>query len=733
MHKPPLKPAAGALDLFITSTDLYGRILSGKDLMFDYLQQPIETREYRRVFHLKFLTRGYNPSDQDLGYDKNDFLPAGNERLLRVARATSAFPVALRPVTLKREDEGLEDLLVPGDKVVYLTDGGVLNNKPFTDTIAAISRRGAFGKVDRILFFVEPDPETFLRNSSSKLAEPAFWDIIAKTSFGITSYQSIARDIMNIKDRNERIQRFKEILDGADKLIQNARDSHGELVITLDEKNYRNYIEAQPLFNGYQNLKVLQLRNRMRDQHLANSLSLDNLDSEVSLKVKGAFDIALDEFINQKGLKNFLEAFDAPYRVRRLFRLIEVTELIYQRENLTESDHKTIGKYLERLWALLDKVNMIEWRTWDSSDLKTPGWFRGQLEKLKQDAVALDSEHLKNEIASLLESMLLPADRGFGGLSEEYHKVVAEGKGLAQEIDNFVKELSSRSNQTETTFSSFSQIYNQFEFRDMFIYPIEVLADLGERDSVEIIRISPKDATYISSDAKSKLAGDTLFHFGGFLERRWRENDIMWGRLDAAELITRMLCKKADCTQAEQNKLIESVCREVLNEELPQAVTSSKGYKRYLQEDYKVGEESLGDIDAGRRATLGLNALLSLRDMLKYDQQSGGRANKTLQLVDKVLLRFLNYLCLPLTLLVQALFAKDSLVQAVFSFIILGLGTWGAITLILFLLGKLLSISWLNIGLPVAGIALAAIIFALLFGVLLTKVRRNKKTDKQKP
>jgi hypothetical protein len=145
-------------------------------------------------------------------------------------------------------------------------------------------------------------------------------------------------------------------------------------------------------------------------------------------------------------------------------------------------------------------------------------------------------------------------------------------------IDSFLKDLVSRRYPAQTSIPSLSQVYNQFEFRDMFIYPVEVLGDLGERDPVEIIRISPKDATYINSAPKSKLAGDTLFHFGGFLERRWRENDIMWERLDAAELITRTLCKKATCTQVEENKLIENVLQEVLSEELPQAVASSKGW-----------------------------------------------------------------------------------------------------------------------------------------------------------
>ena len=33
----------------------------------------------------------------------------------------------------------------------------------------------------------------------------------------------------------------------------------------------------------------------------------------------------------------------------------------------------------------------------------------------------------------------------------------------------------------------------------------------------------------------------SLHHFGGFIDAAWRENDYLWGRLDAVELILRML------------------------------------------------------------------------------------------------------------------------------------------------------------------------------------------------
>ena len=42
-------------------------------------------------------------------------------------------------------------------------------------------------------------------------------------------------------------------------------------------------------------------------------------------------------------------------------------------------------------------------------------------------------------------------------------------------------------------------------------------------------------------DPAAKLAGLSLGHFGGFLKRSWRENDWLWGRIDGAEHLIRLL------------------------------------------------------------------------------------------------------------------------------------------------------------------------------------------------
>jgi patatin-related protein len=89
-------------------------------------------------------------------------------------------------------------------------------------------------------------------------------------------------------------------------------------------------------------------------------------------------------------------------------------------------------------------------------------------------------------------------------------------------------------------------LFDQFEYYDQMVFPIFYEASVGETELCEVFRISPRDATSIldennPAEKRRKLAGTALFHFGAFLKREWRQNDLMWGRLDATERIIRSI------------------------------------------------------------------------------------------------------------------------------------------------------------------------------------------------
>ena len=123
--------------------------------------------------------------------------------------------------------------------------------------------------------------------------------------------------------------------------------------------------------------------------------------------------------------------------------------------------------------------------------------------------------------------------------------------------------------------------FSQFDDFDQISFPIMYGVEEGESDVVEVIRISPEDATTLINERKEqkdsadgngrrKLAGVALHHFGAFLDRTWRQNDIMWGRLDGAErLITALLPDPAN--KELRDELIRQAHTSILIDEMPPA------------------------------------------------------------------------------------------------------------------------------------------------------------------
>ena len=131
--------------------------------------------------------------------------------------------------------------------------------------------------------------------------------------------------------------------------------------------------------------------------------------------------------------------------------------------------------------------------------------------------------------------------------------------------------------------------YHNFDDYDQIRFPIFYEADVGESDTIEVIRISPEDAISLIDEreelkkaadpkkARRKLAGVAVHHFGAFLDRNWRQNDIMWGRLDGVErLIDGLLPGKAN--EHVRDALIKEAHLAILKEELkPQSLMAVKG------------------------------------------------------------------------------------------------------------------------------------------------------------
>jgi patatin-related protein len=114
--------------------------------------------------------------------------------------------------------------------------------------------------------------------------------------------------------------------------------------------------------------------------------------------------------------------------------------------------------------------------------------------------------------------------------------------------------------------------YKKFDEYDQISFPALYETEVGESVKVDVLRISPIDAKFLIdeenvNEKRRKLAGTSLYNFGAFIDRVWRKNDIMWGRLDGAErLITAVL--PDDNYKVLREYFAEEMNRLILAEEL---------------------------------------------------------------------------------------------------------------------------------------------------------------------
>src|SRR5205814_3297367 len=93
----------------------------------------------------------------------------------------------------------------------------------------------------------------------------------------------------------------------------------------------------------------------------------------------------------------------------------------------------------------------------------------------------------------------------------------------------------------EDGYNSLKTAVDRFNERDMIIYPTMRKSGMGASELQRVLaaRFGPLDGVNYMKlrDNRNKLAGETAFHFGGFMNETWRGNDVIWGRLDAVETI----------------------------------------------------------------------------------------------------------------------------------------------------------------------------------------------------
>lgn len=619
--RPGLSPV---LDLFVTATNLYGRLLD----YHDFLGSNIQTKDYRRVFHRKLRTREYH---------QNDFAAEHNATLAKLCRATSSFPIAIAPLVATSGELTGVSWEEGEDVTLYLADGGILDNKPFTQMLRTIFSRSAEGRVDRVVFYVEPDPEPVDAPAAQPRRKPDFMTVAGLAASGIPRYESIDQDLRAVQEHNSRVERLQAAL-------RKAVAEQPEAVADMDE--FWRQLRGQLTWQAYHHLKLEDLKQQIKETFSRNV-------GKSSGPLRDAFAEELESrAASGEAQGAFLSVFDLQYQVRRAYHAIEALAPLYGllEARGSHGEMERLGALERELWNVLEAARYAQWSAWEAGSEAWPGHFRRDLLALRdmQSGTAPEArlavERYLDSVRGYLANVRRYLLGELAGQPPEPNmpRVRAGGHAICQALDSlFARYRGDGSELAGRLPASFTDIWDRYELRDIILYPISAVADLGERDRVELVRISPDAAQFITRDAKTKLAGDAVMHFGGFLKREWRQNDILWGRLDAAELLVRTLAENYRSPEqqalpdGELEALIAAVQTEVLSDERQALKREAKpdelrisstildgleraaDYRRFLGRGgaYRVGAEGMKEVGLPYLLRVGVKATAVLRNM----------------------------------------------------------------------------------------------------------------------
>jgi patatin-related protein len=606
-----LMPDRHKLELFVTATDFYGY---GRQVPYAD-PNPIQDRRHRHVLGFRF--------GGDDGRD--DFDRVSNGALTFAARTTSCIPGAFPPVSfealrgwlgeerpvdweaLDRRFFRLYELAKFPAAWTWFVDGGVLDNKPFGPAIDAIRERPADVQVDRRLLYLEPDPGVGLspthRNPPSTLAA-ALGGLT-----GLPRSEPILDDLVEVGVLNERVRRIRDIIETSwDTMDARVREIAGPLpAIPKDPADPKLADIRKTTADGarsnagfsyatYVRLKISGVVDRYAETAcLVCELPPDSthaLLARSSLRAwaeaRGLFEQRIEPSQTQL---DFLLAFDLAYSERRLRFVIDGLSHLYAKAGTQGYPERAqVDDAKGRLWEAVGTVREAASGEGIDESLKSSfadcfavDDMRTFMQHQGFDAHAF-MERRRTQLDALETALQTYLKQRLAGFTADLYS------GLIELTDGWADER-----RWELLVR-----YLGFPFWDVLLYPIQALSDVGERDHVEIVRLSPRDSHRIPFDGdpkQKKLIGAQKGHFGAFLSRRGREQDYLWGRLDGAERFIGILL--GDAPEEDEKRWCDEAFRAILEED-EQAVPKASDLVRRVRET--TAAESEPEPDEGSAA-----------------------------------------------------------------------------------------------------------------------------------
>jgi patatin-related protein len=540
----PVPPGA-AVDLYVTATDLEG-VTAVVPTGVGGASERVT--DYGQVFRFVAGTEG-----------RHDLGPDNTPELAFAARATSAFPGAFPPVSLasfRAEAAGVRRDLDPNRLGLTLTgddpaaaartwyaDGGLLDNAPFDLAVRAIAAKRADGEVIRRLVYIEPDPGAPLTAAvptrRSTEPTPVWLRAVTRSLLGVRGSHSFRSDLLRLRDLNHRIAEVGAV----------SRVQETSVLALFDDPRIANAgvrlpavmrevarERLGPAYGAYVRLAAEDAVTSAAEEvatRLGSPPGSDRATLVVAVGQAWLRSLLLWTDPDAEQLAEVLAPLDVPYRLRRLsFILAGINDLYRPAPSGAEQVPRAgLDRLKARAWDAVETCRTALRRAVAGLDERLLDVLR------PQQLGALDDP---DEYAQLHAAAFLTL---FTAVSAALRRVDLPG----DDLDPVFPEVTA--DWAKETADALSTRYLAFAVWDAALYPIAALSQLPQLTPIGVAQFSPLTATRLSPPADGrKLQGTTIFHFGGFMRRSWRENDYLWGRLDTVESNLRLLSEATGIT-----------------------------------------------------------------------------------------------------------------------------------------------------------------------------------------
>lgn len=543
---------ADEIDLFVTATDL-----NGLWTPLRLADKTINERMHKTAFRFRYSDFG--PGTM------NDFKAEFDPMLAFAARCTSSFPAAFEPMTLERIEKTLDRNNLgsfqeakcrferffpnylriadgqnePGFHQRLFADGGYLDNKPFSYAIDLIRYRAAERPVQRKLLYIDPFPE--IPTERPFRPDITFFENAQLAAMGLPRYETIRADIEAINASN----RLQDRLDSLRERVEDSSDPRSLPQFEPDGKLSESIAQFGNAYASYHNLRVSQLTDALAVT--ITRVAQFNEDSDQFFFIR-AISRAWRENTYHRGKmegkdseNQLLYKFDFSFRLRRLNHLAWHIDGALERElretkgQITENE-----RYRSLAEARLDVERELVFLRRRGGALCSPrrSPLRDSINRLRsrisdqdfEDVVGAPTRQARdkaaNDIYERHKAFILPI---IEVLREELSEIF-EKYGREKRFEHWPIPIRKE---------FFERYFQHFVHHDMLSVPFLAGSGVHEYTRTEVYRIGPTDAGLYAHKVpqEQKLASTKFFDFGGFISREWRENDIMWGRLDAADRI----------------------------------------------------------------------------------------------------------------------------------------------------------------------------------------------------